>query len=66
MVLSSTAVTTTRGKPGTPGSVDGGLYSSTGVYPIPPALMNYPGGVATISGVLYVADSGNNAIRAVQ
>ncbi|MGA2481204.1 MAG: hypothetical protein ABSG63_20875, partial [Spirochaetia bacterium] len=66
MVLSSTAVTTIAGQPGTPGSVDGGLYNSTGVYPIPPALMSYPGGVATISSVLYVADSGNNAIRAVQ
>jgi hypothetical protein len=66
MALSSAAVTTVAGQPGTPGSSDGGLYSSTGVYPTPPALMNHPAGIAVIAGVMYLADSGNNAIRAVQ
>jgi hypothetical protein len=66
LVLATTAVTTIAGLPGTPGSVDGGKYAWNGVYPIPPALMSYPGGVALISGVLYVADSGNNTIRAIQ
>jgi hypothetical protein len=66
MVLSGAAVTTIAGQPGTPGTTDGGLYSSSGLYPIPPALMNFPAGVAIISGVLYVADGGNNAIRAIQ
>jgi hypothetical protein len=66
MVLASAVVTTIAGLPGVPGSVDGGKYSWSGVYPIPPALMSYPGGVATVSGTLYVADSGNNTIRAIQ
>jgi hypothetical protein len=66
MVISSAVVTTVAGLPGVPGSADGGKYAWDGVYPIPPALMSYPAGVATMGGVLYVADSGNNIIRAIQ
>jgi hypothetical protein len=66
VTLGGAVVSTLAGMPGTPGSADGGLYTWDGVYPIPPALMSYPSGVALISGVLYVADSGNNLIRAIQ
>jgi hypothetical protein len=66
MVLATAAVTTVAGLPGIPGSVDGGLYSSTGVYPIPPALTNHPAGIALIGGSQYLADGGNNAIREIQ
>jgi hypothetical protein len=66
MVLGSGVVTTVAGQPGAAGSVDGGKFSSTGVYPIPPARLSCPVGIAVASGITYVADSGNNVIREIQ
>ena len=66
MVLGTGAVTTVAGEPGVAGSVDGGKFSSTGLYPIPPARLSCPVGIAVASGVIYVADSGNNVIREIQ
>jgi sugar lactone lactonase YvrE len=65
VVLSGATVTTLAGQPGLPGSIDGGKYSSSGVYPIPPALLNHPAGIAVIGGAQYVVDTGNNVIRAI-
>ena len=66
MVLGTGAVTTVAGQPGIVGNADGGKFSSTGLYPIPPAMLSHPVGISTGAGIIYVADSGNNVIREVQ
>jgi hypothetical protein len=66
VTISSGAVTTFAGQPGTPGGIDGAKYSSNGVYAFKPALFNNPVGVSFLSGKLYVADTGNSVIRQIQ
>jgi sugar lactone lactonase YvrE len=65
VTISSGAVTTLAGQPGIPGATDGAKYSS-GAYAYTPALLNNPVGVSSLSGKLYVADTGNSVIRVIQ